>query len=261
MNKKGTKKKKKLKLRVNVLIRILPIILVLGALFYYVNNLKIKNIIIFGNSQVKDVQIIETANIKNYPNIYQLKIKKITEEIKNIPLVNDVKIHRNLLGKLTIEIKEDKILFFYKYNNKFITSSGDSIQDNGTYYGYPILINFTPDTVFEGFINGLNKVDENVISMINEIEYTPYKATDGTIIDNSRFTLKMNDFNTVIIDNVNMRNLNKYMTVFASLGMDKEKGVVYLDTINDESIYFKSYETIKKEEETIKNQEKKDKED
>ena len=261
MNKKGTKKKKKLKLRVNVLIRILLIILVLGALFYYVNNLKIKNIIIFGNSQVKDVQIIETANIENYPNIYQLKIKKITEEIKNIPLVNDVKIHRNLLGKLTIEIKEDKILFFYKYNNKFITSSGDSIQDNGTYYGYPILINFTPDTVFEGFINGLNKVDENVISMINEIEYTPYKATDGTIIDNSRFTLKMNDFNTVIIDNVNMRNLNKYMTVFASLGMDKEKGVVYLDTINDESIYFKSYETIKKEEETIKNQEKKDKED
>ena len=83
--------------------------------------------------------------------------------------------------------------------------------------------------------------------MINELEYNPYKAADGTIIDNNRFTLKMNDGNTVIIDTVNIKNLNKYNEIYASLGMDKEKGILYLDTITEDNIYYKSYDTIAKE--------------
>ena len=83
--------------------------------------------------------------------------------------------------------------------------------------------------------------------MINEIEYNPYKNADGTIIDNNRFTLKMNDQNTVIIDTVNIKNLNLYNTIYASLGMDTSKGILYLDTITEDNIYFKSYETINNE--------------
>lgn len=249
MNKKDPKKKRKLRLRVKVLVHLILFLLVLGGLFYYVYTLKVKNIYIEGTTRVKDVTIIERAGLQDYPCIYQIKLKGIKEDIKTIPLVKDVKIKRNIFGKLTIEIEEDKVLFFYKYNNKYITSSGSSIDDSEEYVGYPTLINFTPDTVFEEFVHGLTKVDENVVAMINEIEYTPYKASDGTIIDNNRFTLKMNDTNTVIIDTVNMKNLNKYLTICASPDMDMERGVVYLDTINDESIYFKSYETIRKEEE------------
>lgn len=96
--------------------------------------------------------------------------------------------------------------------------------------------------------------------MINEIEYTPYKASDGTIIDNNRFTLKMNDTNTILIDTVNMKNLNKYTMIYASPGMDTERGIIYLDTINDDRIYFKSYTTIAKEAEEEKNVEKKQEE-
>ncbi|MDE5888848.1 MAG: hypothetical protein K2H20_02390, partial [Bacilli bacterium] len=95
----------------------------------------------------------------------------------------------------------------------------------------------------------------NIVKMINEIEYTPYKSSDGTIIDNNHFTLKMNDTNTVMIDTVNIKNLNKYQTIVASPDMDKNHGVIYLDTINDDRIYIKSYETIAKEEEEAKNKE------
>ncbi len=255
MMKKSPKKKKRLRLRVGVVVKILIFIFIVWALFYYVSNLKIKNIYIVGTNQIKDVTIIEKIGVKDYPCIYKLKLGNVEEMIKEIPLVNDVKVKRNIFGKLSIEIKEDNLLFFYKYNNKYITSSGSSVLDTEDYYGYPTLINFTPDQVLEEFVSGLNKVDENIKMMINEIEYTPYKSADGTIIDSNRFTLKMNDTNTVIIDTVNMKNLNKYMTIFASPDMDKEHGVVYLDTINDESIYFKSYETIAQEE-AAKNKEK-----
>lgn len=261
MTKKGQVKKKKLRLKVRVVVKLLLFLLIAGALFYYVSNLKIKNIFITGTTRVRDVEIIEKVGIQDYPCIYKLNLSEMKDAIKTIPLVRDVKIKRNLFGKLRIQVEEDTVLFFYKYNNKYITSSGASVEDTNDYFGYPTLINFTPDTIFEDFVKGLNKVDMDVILMINEIEYTPYKASDGQVIDNNRFTLKMNDTNTVIVDTVNMKNLNKYMTIFASPDMDKERGVVYLDTINDESIYFKSYETIAKEEEEKKRaQEEQDKE-
>ena len=69
----------------------------------------------------------------------------------------------------------------------------------------------------------------------------------------------MNDGNTVKIDTVNMNNLNKYTTIYASLGMDTTKGIVYLDTIIDESVLFISYDTIEKEkQEEQKKEEKKE---
>lgn len=217
------------------------------ATFYYLKTLPIKNIYITGNEQIPDVEIIETLNIKDYPPLYKLKISNLEQTLQAHPLIKNVKIKRNIFGKLTIKITESKILFFYKYNNKYITSEGTSIDNNDKYYGYPTLINFTPDTVFEEFVKGLNKIDHNIINMINEIEYNPYKNADGTIIDNNRFTLKMNDQNTVIIDTVNIKNLNLYNTIYASLGMDTSKGILYLDTITEDNIYFKSYETINNE--------------
>lgn len=258
MKNKRPNKKKKLKLKMNVLIKLLIIILICGGCFGYIRTLKIKNIIITGTTNIKDVEIIEAAEIKDYPPIYKLNINKIKEQIKTIPLIKDVKIKRNIWGKLTIEVNEDKVLFFYKYNNKYITSSGQSIKNNAEYYGFPILINFTPDTVFEDFVNGLNKVDIDIIKMINEIEYTPYKDSNGNVIDNNRFTLKMNDTNTVVIDTVNMKNLNKYITIIASPDMDVEKGIVYLDSVNSDNIYFKSYKTLE-EEQAMANDDDKDK--
>lgn len=246
MNKKKQPKKKRLRLKLKPLITFFIFILVVVSFFNYFQNLPIKNIIIKGTTNISDISIIEATNIKDYPHIYSLSKKKMKEQIKTIPLVEDVSIKRNIFGKLTINIKEEKILFYYKYNQKFITNNGNSLENN-TYYGYPTLVNFTPDTIFDELVSSFNKIDYNILKMINEIEYTPYKSAEGTIIDSKRFTIAMNDTNTVIIDTSNMKNLNKYMTILASPGMDVERGVIYLDTINDDRILFKSYENIAQE--------------
>ena len=247
MVKKGQPKKKKLKLKVKVLAKILVFLCVVSLLIYYYLNLNIKNIYITGNKNVLDVEIIEAANIKDYPLVKDIKLKNIEENITNLPLIKSAKVSLNPFGKITIKVEETNILFFYKYNSKYITSNNESIENKNEYYGVPTLINFTPDTIFDKLVSGFNKIDYNIIKMINEIEYTPYKAEDGTIIDEGLFTLKMNDDNTVMIDILNIKNLNKYPTIYASLDMDKVKGVVYLDTIIDERLLFKSYDTIKEE--------------
>ena len=237
MEKKG---KKKLRSSVKFVIRLLLFITILSLCTYFVLNLRIKNIYIEGNSSVSDVEIINAAGIKNYPKIYRLHKRELIDNISSIPLISDVKIKRNLFGKLTIIVKEEKLLFYYKYNDKYITNNGTLLDDNN-YYGYPILINFTPDTIMNKLLESFDKIDYDIIRMINLIEYTPYKSQEGEIFDDGRFTLYMNDGNTIIIDLVNIRKLNEYMKYFASLGLDERSGYLYLDTITEDNIYFRVY--------------------
>lgn len=255
MNKKGHKIKKK-RLRIKAILKVLLFLVMISAFFLYKNNLDTKNIIINGNTKIKDVEIIETAGVQDYPKIFKLNIKKIEDNLKKIPLIKKVEIKRNILGKLTITIEEKEILFYYKYNQKYIANDKTEIEPSDKIMGYPTLVNFTPDTSFKELINGLNKIDKNIIKMINEIEYTPYKSSNGQTIEesgiytNARFTLYMNDLNKVIIDTVNIKRLNNYTKIYTSLKMDEKKGILELDTINDkseedgETILFRSYQAI-----------------
>lgn len=253
--------KKRYKLRIKPILKTLLFICVVALSFCYLKELNIKNIYITGNESIKDVTIIETLGIENYPRLYSLNIRKLEKKLETLPLVEKANIKRNLLGVLKIEIVETKVLFFYKYNNKYITANNKSIKDDKDYFGIPSLINFTPDTIFDDLVVGLNKIDYNIIQMINEIEYTPYKSQEGTTIDNNLFTLYMNDGNIVKIDTVNIRNLNQYKTIYTSLKMNETKRVVYLDTIIDkgDGIYSKTLDSIKKEEAEAAKQAEKDK--
>ena len=242
MDKKG----KKRKLRVKPLITFISIVFVVVFSFFYVRNMTVKRIIINGNSIIKDVQIIETANIQDYPKIYRLNLKEIESNISKIPLLSNVKVKRNIFGQLKINVTEDKVYLYSNYYNKYITSSNDKVEENSIpkLYGIPVLINFTPDTILENLTISLNKVDYDIVKMISEIEYSPYRGVDGTIVDDSRFVLLMNDANTVIIDTYNMNNLNNYARIYASLNLDQTKGILYLDTITDENILFTAYEDV-----------------
>lgn len=245
MNKKG----KRRRIKIKPLLIILSILIIIVLSFFYVRSINIKRIVINGNDLVKDAQIIEAAKIKDYPEIYRLNLKKIKENVESIPLLSNVKVKRNIFGKLKIDVMEDKVYMYSEYDNKYITSTAEKISEDNlpTLYGIPILVHFTPDTAIEALTKSLNKVDYNIIKMISEIEYSPYKDSTGAIIDGTRFNLKMNDNNTVIIDTYNMSNLNDYMNIYASLELDKNKGILYLDTITDENILFTPYEEVKEE--------------
>ena len=238
------KKKKKLRLNYKGIFKLTVSILFLVLVILYFLNLKIKNIYIEGTTNLKDVEIIETAGIKDYPEIYKLKINKIKKDLMALPLVSDVKIKRSIFGKLTIIIKEDKVLFYNNQEGKYITSSGKKIDNNANYKGIPTLINQTPDNIVQKLVEGFNKVDDNILKMINTIEYNPYKDANGNIIDETRFKLIMNDYNTVMIDTVNIRKLNDYFDIYVSLNMQETKGLLYLDTITDDNILFESYTSI-----------------
>ena len=241
------KKKKKLRLNYKGIFKLLIFILFIGLIVLYFLKLPIKNIYIKGNKLVSDNEIIMAAGIKDYPSIFKLNTSKIKKNINAIPLISNVKIRRNILGKITITVEEDNILFYYKPENTCYSSTSRKIEDSNKFLGIPILTNETPNYILKKLVTAFNKVDKDILKMINTIEYNPYRDKNDKIIDETRFKLSMNDGNTVMIDTVNIKKLNSYLEIYVSLNMNEIKGLLYLDTITDDNILFESYTSIEKE--------------
>lgn len=221
-------KKKKKKLNIKRTIVFLLFLYIVGYMIYVVVTEPIKHIEISGNYYISDLEIIEVANIKNYPPIFKYTNKTLENKIKKLDLVEDVDVKKWFGFILKINVNENKILFYYQNTDKIVLSNGNIIDNNYKYLtGIPILVNTMESDILKKFIESFSKVDNDIISEINEIEYYPDYNSSGEVIDKNRFKIIMNDGNTVITDTNTCSILNKYNDIFASLG-DK-KGTLYLN--------------------------------
>lgn len=234
-----TKKVIKKKIKISGLLFLLVFVILFTFIFYNVINLPIKHIYITGNDHVSDNDIINITGIKYYPPIYKLNKKEMKESILALPLVKDVEIKKSIFGKLQIDILEYKILFLNKSTNELVLSNNKSIANDYEYTRVPTLVNYVPDTIYSELITGLGGIDYDILTSISEIEYSKSTNKEGEVIDDKRFILRMNDGNTVVMNTVNIKRLNSYNTIYSSLS--DELGTIYLDSIAEENIYFKSY--------------------
>ena len=239
MKKKKTRKKPKIK----AFIIFFLILYLIGVIIYYIVTTPIKNIVIKGNNLLKEKEIIDVIKIDEKTPYFKINTLLLKNKIlKNIPLVNNCKVRKNIFGKVTITIEENKILYYDYLEDKLMLSNGKMIEDDNQYLGYPTLVNYVPSDIIKPFIKGLSKIDHNIIMMISEIEYSPDRYND-VIIDSERFVLRMNDGNKVYINTVNIDKLNKYQTIYASLDTG---GVLYLDS-SSKNYIFKTYAEVSEE--------------
>lgn len=221
---KKNKKKKKLNI-IKLLVFILIFYIIIYSI-YSLFNMKIRNIVIKGNTYLKDYEIIEQANIKDYPPMLTLNKNKTINKLKELDLISDATIKKSFDFTLTIEIVEKKIIL--EYDNNYYLSDGSKIK--GSYLGTPTLVNYVPEGTLKKFLNEMGKLDYDIINSISEIEYSPTKNSDGNITDEDIFIFKMNDGMIVYISTDKMNIMNKYQKIYASLG-DK-KGILHLDKGN-----------------------------
>ena len=242
-------KKVKRKLNKKALIVIFLTLYLIIMAFYYCLTLPIKNIVITGNNLVSDSEIISTAGIKNYPEIFKVSSSKIVKELEKIDLIESAKVKKSLNGTITIEVVESKVLFYNALNSSVVLSNGKEVPDSETAIkGIPSLVNYVPSDIYKSLIAKMNETDSDIIALISEIEYSPDVKNDVTIND-SRFILRMNDGNHVYIDLVNFENLNKYQLIYSNLD---EKGVLHLDGVyaGSDTIIFTSFAALAAQEST-----------
>lgn len=238
------KRVKKRKLNWKRVLILLLILYLIAMLLYTFFTMPIKNIYIKGTNLLTDNDIIEVANLKDYPAIFKISKSKLKKEISSLELVEDVDIKKTITGKLTITITEARPLFFNRTTNKVVLSNNKEVEKNN-YLGIPTLINRVPTDILSDFIIALKEIDPDIIKMINEIEYDPNISNDITI-DEYRFLLRMNDTNHVYVNIINMERLNDYKSVFATIG--DLRGTVYLDSYNADNIIFEAFGSDTEEE-------------
>lgn len=217
------KKRNKKKFNFVKFITTLIILFCLFMLFRYLLEVKTKNIVILNNDYYTDEQIIEKANLQDYPKFILLNKNKIRKDLKELELIEDVDIEKTSEFVLKLKIKEKKILYLIRSKQEYMTSDGKS-YDLENVYGVPTLINYVPEDVEKLFIKEFSKIDKNIINLISEIEYSKSEY------DDKRFLLYMNDGNEVYITVYKVDILNKYIDIVKKL--EGKNGILYLDSGN-----------------------------
>lgn len=213
-------KKKKLRIKYKNLIFIL-----FGMIFVFIGicfliSIKIKTITIRGNSFLSDQEIIELADLKNYPSTLKNSSFKIERVLKKNVYIENVNVSKNnLLTGIVIVVNENLPIFYYQPLDKVILENGDSVSDK---HNVPIVINQIPDSIYEKFIKKMAKVPNDVLNKISEIKYTP------TDVDAELFLFTMNDGNYVYVNITKFERIYNYLEYVK--GFDNKKGILHLDS-------------------------------
>lgn len=244
-NNKTPKKKKKRHLKFKGFIFLILLLYLISMTIYYLLKMPVKNIVIKNNNLVTENEILETVNVSFDSSLFKLSKRSLKKKLLSNELIYDAKITKTFLGDLIIDVTENKILFYNESSHKLVLSSKDEMDENSKYLGYPTLINYVPSDILDSFILKFKDIDLSVIKMISEIEYS-VDEYNGTVLDDKRFLLRMNDGNSVYINIANMEKLNNYMAIISSIF---EKGTLYLDSSSSNYIFKTQKEVLENENE------------
>ena len=225
------KSKKKIKRRIKwkSILKIIILLVIAFSSYKAIKLIPTNHIVVIGNNYVSDNEIINNSLYSEYPCLFCISSHKIKDSLKQNPYINNVKIKKSILGELSITIDEARPLFYNRDKNRLILSNFKEVETNNL-QGVPILTNYVPDQLYEKLINGFTKLSPDVISLVSEIIYDPWKNGD-VVIDESRFFLQMNDGNNVYINTIHLDKLNNYLDIYATL--EGKKGTLYLDSSSD----------------------------
>lgn len=217
--------KKRVKRKFNPLkfLSFIAFIIICYFLTVYLLDIKTKNIVVLNNNYYSDEKIIETSGIENYPKFLSLNTNKIKKKLLKLDLIENVTIKKKWNFVLELTIKEKKILYLVRSENKYRLSD-NKLYDLDDVLSVPTLINYIPESNEKKFVNAFKNIDNNIISMISEIEYSK------TSYDSDRFLLYMNDGNMVYVTTTKLKSLNKYVDIVKKL--ENKKGILYLDSGN-----------------------------
>ena len=220
--KKKIKKKTKIKI-IPILILLLLLVIVFFLVSFFM-KVKIQNIYIYGNHNISEQQIIELANLENYPGFLTTSTSSIKKKIKKNSYIQDVVVKKGLIATIKIYITEYDFLFIKENENKVVVDFNKELDSIEGLKGVPTLVNYVPDTIYKSFVEKMKNVEYETRSRISQIEYTPNDY------DTKRFLLYMNDGNLVYLTISRFNLINKYDEIYPTLG--GKKGILYLDSGN-----------------------------
>ena len=216
------KVKKKKRIRFKRVFILIVIFIIIGYIIKSLFSLPVSNIIIKGNTYLSDQEIIDLSGLSNYPSIIENSSKQIASKLEKNIYISSAKVSKNVHREVTIEISENKPLFYNLSKKKTVLMNGKDIDEM---LEVPVLINYVPDTIYNDFINSMSKTEYSILKKISEIKYDPSN------VDKKRFLLYMSDKNKVYVTLDKFSKVNNYNDIIEKVLVkyDDKKGTLYLD--------------------------------
>ena len=210
------KKKKKRKLR-KVIVLFLFLI-VIAVITFALSLIKVRGYYVLNNKYIDEETILSVCGFDKEDSFIFTQTFFVNSRCKKNKLIKKVNVDHTKTLEIKLNVTEYKILF--KDGNYAISEIGKKIEyedDN-----VPVLINKVSNKeIYENFIKKMNKVDDEILSIISEIKYDPND------VDNERFLFYMNDGNMVYVTLSKINKVNSYPSITKTI--ENKKGVLYLD--------------------------------
>lgn len=218
-SKKEKVQKKRFRIKFGIIFLFLLILFLIGLLIFYITEIKITNIYISGNSYLKDQEIIELAQIQNYPSTLKNSSSKLEKELEKNIYIKSAKVHKKLFTQVFITIEENRPLFYNLSITKTVLLNKETTNDK---FNVPTLINNIPTSMYDKFIKKIGALDINILNKISEIKYEPDE------VDDERFLFSMTDSNYVYLTLKSIEKINDYNNIVKQF--DNKKGILYLNS-------------------------------
>lgn len=233
--KKPKKPKKKFKFkRVHMYIgMIIFLVLLLGALLWYVfsSASDVKEINFEGNSLVTEAELEERIGFSTGDKMFSISAGKAEDNVELLPVIEEVSVERDWPNNVTVNVNEYKAiayinsedLYFPVLENSRIQRGYPSAPRNA-----PIIYNFEGEE-FDALVAALNEIEVDILESISEIYFRP---TDNSM---RRIHVFMNDGQEIVADYETFSDkMNYYIGIRQEIGeetggiIDMEVGTSYL---------------------------------
>ncbi|QGS68605.1 FtsQ-type POTRA domain-containing protein [Oceanobacillus sp. 143] len=197
----------------------------------------IKTIQVHGNTHVSNETIIEQSGLTMDTNIWMLNQKNTEDALSKNPIIESVKVSKQLPWTVNIQVNEYKIVGYMKEETNYfpILGNGVTLKQLGqsSFNGKsPLIIGFTEEKYLHRMAEELNKLPQNISALISEVHWQPSDDNKNKIL------LYMND--GYLVD-ATIRDFADKMEVYPSIVAQlepKSKGIIHLGV----GVYFESYE-------------------
>lgn len=214
------KKRKKLKNRVKILIGLIVFVFI-GA--YFVSDYsKVQSIQIIGNEDIQSEDILNHISVHKGSIHLLVNTKKLSQEIKDIPLVKKASVTKDFFGHIKIEIEEaDKIAYCVIDSKTYIIDElGDVVETEDkevieSLHACPQLSNFKDLDFLKKFAKEYIKIPELIKNQTSDIIYSPLKSDETRLkflmVNGKVFYLRVED----MADQLNRFDYEAFMTVYS----------------------------------------------
>lgn len=219
MNDKQNLKPKKTKIKIKaVLVALIFIIIAMLLIISFIKK-PIANIYVYGNEILSDWEIIELAELDDYPSWFSISNNSVKEKIEKNILIKEAIVRKKRKSVINIEVDENVPLFFETVRNKTILYDG---RETSEYFNVPIMSSGLTGELYVLFLEGMRKVNSDVMNKISEIVYSPDE------VDDERMLLTMTDGNYVYLTLKKFNVINDYNDIVKEF--DNKKGILYLNS-------------------------------